>query len=82
MLITNPENKLLTWKIDTTNLNIEKTFQINPSSGRIDGGQSIIIKVSFNPLSPGEYRQEVPLYLDNDFVQAYSYISLKGKGVI
>jgi hypothetical protein len=50
LLITNPENRLLSWKIDTTAINAEKTFNINPSSGRIDGGQSIIVKVSFNPL--------------------------------
>ena len=50
--ITNPENKLLSWKIDTSVL--DKTFNLNPSSGRIDGGKNIKIKVSFNPLTPGE----------------------------
>ena len=55
-----------------------------PSSGRIDGGQSIIIKVklyhfynikvSFNPLQPGEIKHKVPLYLDNDFKNAYQMI--------
>jgi len=38
MLITNPENRMLSWKIDTSVFNIDKYFQMNPTSGRIDGG--------------------------------------------
>ena len=76
MTITNPENKLLPWKIDTSKLN--KTFGINPSSGRIDGGQSIVIKISFNPLLSGEYHAEVPLYLDNYFDHPYTTIKISG----
>ena len=70
-MITNPENKLLYWKIDTEILNNDKVFNLTPSTGRLDGGQSVIIKVSFNPLSAGEYSSEVPLYLDNDFSKPY-----------
>ena len=46
--ITNPENRVLHWKIDTQSLSAKKVFAISPSSGRIDGGQSIIIKVHNN----------------------------------
>ena len=38
MVITNPENRMLSWKIDTSSLNIDKYFKMNPISGRIDGG--------------------------------------------
>jgi len=44
---------MLAWKIDTSNFNPDKYFSINPTNGRVDGGEKAIIKVSFNPLRPG-----------------------------
>jgi len=78
VLITNPENKLLNWKIDITSVSQDKVFNIVPTSGRLDGGQSVVVKVSFNPTVAKDFKEEVPLYLDNDFTKPYYWIPLKG----
>ena len=78
MLITNPENKLLDWKIDTSHFNDEKVFNVVPTSGRLDGGQSVVVKVSFNPTVAKDFKEEVPLYLDNDYTKPYYWIPFKG----
>jgi hypothetical protein len=39
---------MLIWKIDSNSLNNDKTFHLNPVSGRLEGGQTTVIKVKLN----------------------------------
>ena len=81
MTISNPDAKSIFWKFDQQQLmQNNKVFQIIPFEGRIDGGQTTIIKASFNPLSPGYYERSVNLYLDGDETKPYITIEMKGEG--
>jgi hypothetical protein len=39
---------MLIWKIDSNSLNNDKTFHLNPVSGRLEGGQTTVIKVKLS----------------------------------
>jgi hypothetical protein len=79
--ISNPDNKSLRWRIDVTDLEGEKgVFSIVPNEGRLEGGQTTLIKASFNPKLPGEYEKIIPLYLDNETNLPYLKIMFKGMG--
>ena len=80
LTISNPKNNAVSWKIDCSVLEKSKAFQINPSEGRLDGGQSSVLKASFNPTEPGEYFQKAPLYLNNEYLKPYVEIFIKGYG--
>jgi len=38
----------------------------------------VVVKVSFNPTVAKDFKEEMPLYLDNDFTKPYYWIPLKG----
>ena len=79
--ISNPDAKSIFWKFDSSQLAAQnKVFQIIPFEGRIDGGSTTIIKVSFNPLIPDYYQQAVNLYLDGDESKPYMTVEIKGQG--
>jgi hypothetical protein len=43
----------------------EKIFSVHPQKGRVDPGQTLRIKASFNPQTPGQYEKIVPLFIDD-----------------
>jgi hypothetical protein len=51
MTLTNPDIKSLYWKMDVSHLEPDNIFSMLPVEGRIDGNQSVIVKVCFNPAS-------------------------------
>ena len=59
----------------------DKVFQIIPSQGKVEAGQTIEIKAQFNPFAPGNYEKSVPLFLeDPELPPNLSYLDIKLKG--
>ena len=51
--ISNPDNDGIEWEIDESVFEEEgnqKVFYIQPTHGRIEGGQTMPLKASFNPI--------------------------------
>lgn len=62
--LSNPEKKAIEWRVNASSLEQDDVFAIHPTEGRVDPGQTLRIKASFNPMAPGHYTRSVPLYLD------------------
>ena len=55
----------MSWRLDDTLLEKDKIFSIHPTQGRVDPGQTLRIKTSFNPSYPNYYEKSVPLFIDD-----------------
>ena len=77
--IWNNEKRTLKWVFDTKSLEGDKTFTITPSEGRIETGQTAILRVGFNPQLAKVYESKVMVYIDDNPVP-YSEVLLKGEG--
>lgn len=62
--LSNPEKKAIEWRIHAQDLESDNVFAIHPVEGRVDPGQTLRIKASFNPLAPGSYSHSIPLFID------------------
>jgi len=81
IMLSNPDKYDVGWRLDVSTLNADKVFQIQPTEGRVESGQRIIIKAFFNPFAPGVYERSVPLYLDDpELPQNMSYVDIQLKG--
>ena len=60
---------MLIWKIDSNSLNNDNTFHLNPVSGRLEGGQTTVIKVKLN-----KKRQVLIQPQQENFNKKYLYI--------
>ncbi|EAR97253.2 flagellar associated protein (macronuclear) [Tetrahymena thermophila SB210] len=81
IILSNPEKRSISWRLDTSILEKDKIFTIHPTQGRVDPGQTLRIKSSFNPSYPNNYEKLVPLYIDDPDIpadQPCCYITLKG----
>lgn len=81
IVLSNPEKKSVGWRLDTTSINLDRTFHIHPTEGRIDSGQTVRLKAQFNPMVPGEFNKAVPVFIDdNDQPRDKPYLELILKG--
>lgn len=78
--VSNPNKNRMIWRIDQTKLESDRIFSIVPNEGWLDGGQTSILKATFNPLEIGEFSRTIPLYIENDFSKPYLELNLKGVG--
>ena len=77
--VSNPDSKTVKWRIDTAGFAKDGVFSVSPSEGRIDSGQTILIRAFFNPMKPGRYEQEIPLFIDDE--QGKPYLEMVFLGV-
>ncbi|CAD8050766.1 unnamed protein product [Paramecium sonneborni] len=81
ILLSNPEYKGMQFKIqiDADTGNIPSVFQVIPLAGRVDAGQTLRVKVMFNPRYEGTYSKQAQIYLeDSKPGQPYLIVQLHG----
>ncbi|XP_057307230.1 cilia and flagella-associated protein 47-like isoform X2 [Hydractinia symbiolongicarpus] len=54
-------------------------FESNYTTVELESGETYELKVAFNPLEPGVFKVTVPLILNNNKAQPYSYIDIIGE---
>jgi hypothetical protein len=64
ILLSNPETSSISFRIDDGPLQKDRIFEVVPVMGRVDGGQTLRVKVIFNPKLTGEYDRSLSIYLD------------------
>ncbi|KAM3143753.1 Encoded by [Paramecium bursaria] len=75
--LSNPERKTVQWRMDINNLLPERIFNIYPTEGKIDSGQTVKLKAQFNPNKADFFHKSVPVFIDS---QDNSYLELILKG--
>ncbi|CAD8092149.1 unnamed protein product [Paramecium primaurelia] len=76
--LSNPERKPVYWRMDVTSITTDKIFNITPIEGKIDSGQTVKVKASFNPQKADDYQKNIPVYIDSQ-ESCYLELILKGK---
>ena len=77
--ISNPDQKLVSWRLDTKAIEEDHVFIVKPLHGKLEPGQKAILKAYFQPINPGEYEKNIPLFLD-DSNKSYMEVKFKGEG--
>ena len=65
ILLSNPDPHSISFRIDDTPLAKDKMFEVIPKMGRVDSGQTLRVKIIFNPKLTGEYAKSLNLYLED-----------------
>lgn len=78
LLLSNPEYYSTSFKLGDLP---DKTFSVVPTLGRVDGGQTLSLKIMFNPRYQGDYSTTLPIYLEG-LDKPYMNIIFKGTAAL